>query len=128
MGSHIQRPAIVLLLGFAALVASGCGGDGQGSRDVSRAGLKIYKHSMGQAPTSIDPVQSSNIYANYVILNAYDTLFAYKYLARPYELKPNLAAGFPEISEDALTYAFRIKEGVRFIDDPAFPDGLSLKV
>ena len=78
---------------------------------------------MDQAPTSLDPTQAANVYANHVVVNAYDTLYAYKYLARPYQLKPNLAADFPTVSADGLTYTIRIKQGVRFIDDPCFPDG-----
>ncbi len=90
--------------------------------------LKVYRHAMDQAPSSIDPVQASNVYANHVVLNAYDTLFAFKYLARPYEVKPNLAVDFPEISEDLLEYRIRIKEGVHYIDDPVFPDGKGREV
>jgi len=87
------------------------------------AGLKVYRHSMDQAPTSLDPAQAANIYANFVALNAYDTLFSYKYLARPYELKTNLAAEWPDISADGLTYTIRIKPGVYFVDDACFGGG-----
>lgn len=90
--------------------------------------LKTYRHAMDQAPTTLDPVQGSNVYANFVIVNAYDTLYSYKYLARPYELKPNLAVDFPTISPDGLAYTFRLKQGVFFIDDPAFPDGRGREV
>jgi ABC-type transport system substrate-binding protein len=107
---------------FAALLLlAGC--SGERSADPELAGLKIYRHSMDQAPSSLDPAQGANIYANFVLLNAYDTLYSYKYLARPYQLKPNLAVDFPEISADGLVYTIRIKPGVGFIDDPAFPDG-----
>ena len=83
---------------------------------------------MDQAPTSLDPVQAASVYANFIALNAYDTLFSYKYLARPYELKTNLAEDWPEISDDGLTYKIRIKQGVKFVDDPAFPNGLGREV
>jgi len=109
-------------------LAAGCGGERGDTGDPGLAGMKTYRHSMDQAPSSLDPAQSSNLYANFVVLNAYDTLFAYKYLARPYELKPNLAAGFPEISDDQLTYTIRLKQGVRFIDDPAFAGGAGREV
>ena len=133
---HQRQPAILLLSVILALFLSGCGGEGDGSGvmttessdDPSLAGLKVYRHSMGAAPTSLDPVQAANLYANVVMQNAYDTLFAYKYLARPVELKPNLAAGFPEISPDGLTYTIRIKHGVRFANDRAFPDGQGREV
>lgn len=94
----------------------------------SGPGLKVYHHAMEEAPSSLDPVHAANVYANYVVENAYDTLFAYKYLARPYVLKPNLADGWPEISDDLLTYRIRFKKGVRFQDDPAFPGGWGREV
>jgi oligopeptide transport system substrate-binding protein len=120
--------ALLLTLACALLLA-GCGGEERATTaQRDDGGLKVYRHSMDQAPSSIDPVQSSNIYANTVTLNAYDTLFAFKYLKRPYELKPNLAAAMPEISEDGLTYTIRIREGVHFIDDPAFEGGIGREV
>ena len=95
---------------------------------ASGSTLKTYRHSMDQAPTTLDPVQGSNVYANFVIVNAYDTLYAYKYLARPYELKPNLAVDFPTVSDDGLVHTIQLKRGVRFVDDPSFPDGRGREV
>jgi ABC-type transport system substrate-binding protein len=83
---------------------------------------------MDGAPSTIDPVQASNIYANAVVVNAYDTLYRFKYLARPYEVTSNLAAEPPEISADGLVYRIRIKQGVHFIDDPAFDGGVGREV
>lgn len=120
-------PLRSLLLVTALLMVSGCGSEQTATKD--RAGsaaseLKTFKASLDGAPSTIDPVQASNIYANTVVLNAYDTLYRFKYLARPYEVTPNLAAGPPEISDDGLVYRIRLKEGVYFIDDPAFEDGV----
>jgi oligopeptide transport system substrate-binding protein len=122
-----RRLAAMLVLGGLAVLA-GCGGE-RGARtsaapSADGRALKVYRHGMDQSPTSLDPAQGSNVYANHVLINAYDTLYSYKYLARPYELKPNLADGWPEISDDQLTYTIRIKQGVHFIDDPAFPGGV----
>ena len=83
----------------------------------------IYRHSMDGAPSSLDPAQASHIYANFLAVNLYDTLYRYKYLARPYQLESNLADGLPQVSADGLIYTIRIKPGVHFIDDPAFPEG-----
>src|SRR5690606_23505814 len=69
-------------------------------------------------------LQAATGYSNIVVVNSYDTLYRYKYLARPYELAPNLAAALPEVSDDGLTYTIRLKRGVQFIDDPAFADGI----
>jgi ABC-type transport system substrate-binding protein len=89
---------------------------------------ETYVHSMDGAPASLDPGQAVSIYANFLAVNLYDTLYRYKYLARPYELTPNLAEGLPEVSADGLTVTIRIKRGVRFIDDPAFENGIGREV
>ncbi|PCJ50899.1 MAG: hypothetical protein COA74_00030 [Gammaproteobacteria bacterium] len=89
---------------------------------------KIYRHSLDGAPSSLDPVNAATVYANHVVINIYDTLYRYKYLARPYEIVPNLAVAMPEVSEDGLTYTFKIKKGVFYADDAAFPKGKGREV
>ncbi len=81
----------------------------------------VYRHSMDGAPRSLDPAHASSIYAKMLVVNLYDTLYRYKYLARPYQLAPNLAEGLPRVSSDGLIYTIRIRPGVYFMDDPAFP-------
>lgn len=88
----------------------------------------VYRHSFDEAPRNLDPVRAATVYANFVILNAYDTLYSYKYLARPFELKPNLASGMPIFSDDGLTLTIGIKKGVMFIDDPSFDGGKGREV
>ena len=105
-----------MLLAFGA-----CDG---GEQTASLEGsYTVYRHSMDGAPSNLDPARASNIYANFLVVNLYDTLYRYKYLARPYELEPNLAERLPQVSVDGLTYTIRIKPGVHFIDDPAFREG-----
>lgn len=91
-------------------------------------GTKVYRHSLDGAPGSLDPAHASSIYAKFLVVNLYDTLYRYRYLARPYEIMPNLADGPPEISADGLSYTIRIKPGNRFVDDPAFPGGVGREV
>ena len=92
------------------------------------AGRKVFRYSLDSAPTSLDPVRASTLYANQIVVNLYDTLYVYKYLQRPYELRPSLAAAMPDISPDGLTYTIRLRSSVRFADDPAFPDGRGREV
>lgn len=105
----------------AALTLAACSGGEQSNG--ARPGDKIFRYSLDSAPTSLDPVRASTLYANVMVVNLFDTLYAYKYLQRPYELKPLLAAAMPEVSADGLVYTIRLKQGVLFADDPAFPDG-----
>jgi len=74
-------------------------------------------------PKSLDPVQGSTVYDNKATCQVYETLVQYKYLVRPPELEPLLLSEMPIISEDRLTYHFKLKPGVLFHDDPCFPDG-----
>lgn len=112
---------ILLTIGLATIASAlaGCGGS---SGAPTEAG-SVYRHSMDGAPSTLDPARAATIYSNVVVVNVFDTLYRYKYLARPYELAPNLATGFPEISDDGLSYTFRIRDDARFSDDPAFPEG-----
>jgi ABC-type transport system substrate-binding protein len=111
----------ILVLASQLLMLAGCD-TGPGDQEAE-ADFTIYRHSMDGAPSSLDPVQASNLYANFLAVNLYDTLYRYKYLARPYQLEPNLAEGLPQVSSDGLIYTIRIKPGVHFTDDPAFPEG-----
>ncbi|NND60968.1 MAG: hypothetical protein HKN49_11945 [Gammaproteobacteria bacterium] len=117
-----------LILFIAICFATACGGGSGGGNGNGNAGLKVYKHSFDQAPSSLDPAQAATTYSNFIILNAYDTLYSYKYLARPYELTTNLATDLPQVSDDGLVYTIRIQPGVFFVDDPAFPDGKGREV
>lgn len=74
-------------------------------------------------PKSLDPVQGSTVYDNKATCQVYETLVQYKYLIRPPELEPLLLSEMPTISEDRLTYHFKLKPGVLFHDDPCFPEG-----
>jgi ABC-type transport system substrate-binding protein len=115
----------ILLILLVPLMAGGCG-QPPATGDVSPA--KIYRHAMDGAPGSLDPAQAASIYANFVVINIYDTLYRYKYLARPYQLQPNLAAAMPEISEDGLEVTIRLRQGVHFINDAAFEGGTGREI
>ncbi|NBB92091.1 MAG: hypothetical protein GVY32_02860 [Gammaproteobacteria bacterium] len=90
--------------------------------------LKVYRHAIDGIPASLDPAHADDVYAATLVTNLYDTLYRYKYLARPYELTPSLADGFPEVSEDGLTYRIRLRDDARFADDEAFPGGVGRPV
>ena len=114
---------IIFLLVILMVAACGQPPDNNGGVPA-----KVYRHALDGVPGSLDPAQAASIYANIIVVNLYDTLYRYKYLARPYQLQPNLAAAMPEVSEDGLTLTIQIKKGVFFIDDPAFEGGTGREV
>lgn len=68
-----------------------------------------------------DPIMSSDVGSAAQISKIYEGLLSYHWLKLPYELIPNLAEDMPVISTDGMTYTFKIKKGVHFQDDIAFP-------
>lgn len=109
-----------LLIGALLVLLTACGTD-------PAAPERVYRHAIDGVPASLDPAHAADMYAGTVVLNLFDTLYRYRYLARPYELVPNLAADFPEVSEDGLVVTIRLREA-RFVDDPAFADGHGRRV
>lgn len=88
----------------------------------------VFRYSFDGNVDSMDPLKAGTSYTAPVVNNIFDTLYAYKYLAEPVEIKPNLASSLPEVSEDLLTYTFRMKKGVVFQDSVAFKDGKGREV
>lgn len=78
------------------------------------------------APSDIkgfDPMMASDVGSAAQIAKVYEGLLTYHWLKVPYELIPNLAEEMPTISKDGMTYIFKIRKGVFFQDDAAFPEG-----
>jgi len=72
----------------------------------------------------MDPIYANDVYSSNEVARIYEGLLQYHYLKRPYTLIPNLADEMPTVSKDSLTYTFKIKKGVLFHDDAAFPGGI----
>lgn len=78
------------------------------------------------APSDVkgfDPMMAGDVGSAAQIAKIYEGLLTYHWLKIPYELIPNLAEEMPEISKDGMIYTFKIKKGVFFQDDAAFPGG-----
>jgi ABC-type transport system substrate-binding protein len=71
----------------------------------------------------LDPGVTGEVSSSLAISRIYEGLLEYEYLKRPYAVKPMLAAEMPVISDDGLTYTFKLREGIYFQDDPCFPNG-----
>ncbi|HEY8278872.1 MAG TPA: ABC transporter substrate-binding protein, partial [Bdellovibrionota bacterium] len=76
----------------------------------------------------MDPAGSEDLYSNTEIIRVYEPLFQYHPYKRPYVLEPLIAESMPTISKDGLTYTIKIRKGVSFTDDAAFPGGKGREV
>lgn len=73
-------------------------------------------------PKSLDPVKGSTTYDNMAAVQFYETLLTNKY-TDPTALEPLLLTEMPTSDDGGLTWKFKLKEGVRFHDNPVFPGG-----
>ena len=111
-----MRNILVALTLVTASLLSGCAK----KQDASERVLNIV------SPAEIkgfDPIMADDLYSGREIGKIYEGLLAYHWLKVPYELVPNLAEVMPEVSKDGITYTFKIRKGVVFQDDAAFPNG-----
>jgi oligopeptide transport system substrate-binding protein len=106
----------VLVILSASLVLSNC-------TKGSKVSENSIQYPMRLNLSSLDPAQASNEATNEVGPNINETLLQYHFLKRPLTVEPLLAAGMPTVSKDGLVHTFKIKQGVKFHDDPAFKDG-----
>lgn len=72
---------------------------------------------------SLDPAAQFDEVSSNLTEMLYSKLLTYSYLERPYKLTPDLLTKMPELAADKVTYAFTLRKGVRFHDNPCFKDG-----
>jgi len=72
---------------------------------------------------TLDPQRGFDQYTDQALRQLYSTLLTYSYLERPYKLEPDLLEAMPALSADKLTYTFKLRQGVRFVDNACFPGG-----
>ncbi len=93
------------------------------SSGSSEPGAMVRRAALRSKIRGLDPQDIGDTTSSSVAGQIFETLYTYAYLERPYRLVPQLAEGMPEISADGRKYTIRIRPGVLFADDPAFPGG-----
>ncbi|MFN2431316.1 MAG: ABC transporter substrate-binding protein [Gemmatimonadota bacterium] len=112
---------------LCALVLAACGdaGDGgeAGPERRTDSGIRLggtFRWVEVEDMRSLDPVRvGGDIVSYHIGMNIYDGLVEYD---QDLNLRPSLAERW-EVSEDGREYTFHLRRGVRFHDDPAFPEG-----
>jgi oligopeptide transport system substrate-binding protein len=71
----------------------------------------------------LDPATGEDIYQSGAEVLVFESLLSYDPFKRPYTLVPLTAETMPAVSKDGLTYTFKVRSGILFHDDAAFPNG-----
>jgi ABC-type transport system substrate-binding protein len=114
--SVIRIPQLAAIMFLAACaVLAGCGRAERGAGADSATLFGETTRIRG-----FDPVKAGDFSSSLAVSRVYEGLLQYSYLDRPYRLEPLLAEALPEVSADGLTYAFTLRRGIFFQDDPCF--------
>ena len=108
-GHRFRRLSAALLLAVAVTTAA-AGGEP----------LRILHTSGGSRVKTLDPAQADDLSSRNLTGAIYDTLLQYDYLARPYRLIPSMLAEMPTGNATHDRYRFRLRDDLRFADDPVF--------
>jgi len=81
---------------------------------------KVLRYAFPIAETGFDPAQITDLYSRIVTAHIFDGLYTYDHLARPFKIKPNTAAGMPDVSADFRVWTVKLRPGIYFQDDRAF--------
>ncbi|WP_298830551.1 ABC transporter substrate-binding protein [uncultured Piscinibacter sp.] len=103
-----------------AAVTAACGAAAAAADGGGPQGRKVLRYAFPIAETAFDPAQVTDIYSNAVLSGIFEAPLEYTFLAAPVGMRPNTAAGMPEVSADFRTFTFRIRPGIYFADDAAF--------
>jgi len=107
----------ILLATISALSFGGCS---KSSPELEKKTLNLVSISKVKG---LDPITADDLYSGRETQRVHEGLYEYHYLKRPYELIPMLAESMPVISKDGKTITIKLKKGVFFQDNPAFPGG-----
>ncbi|MDO4554594.1 MAG: ABC transporter substrate-binding protein [Lachnospiraceae bacterium] len=108
--------ALALSTVMAVTMLAGCGGSGSSedstgaAAEGSGSGQDTLTVAMSSDATSLDPVAVNNVYSSNIMQQMYSTLVN---LDEDGNVVPNLAESY-EVSDDGLTYTFKLKQGVKF--------------
>lgn len=107
-------------IGWCAWLAAALGAAPAAAQNEALVAPKVLRYAFEAAESGFDPAQITDLYSSIIVAHIFDGLYDYDYLARPFKIRPNVAAGMPETSPDFRTWTIRIRPGIYFADDPAF--------
>lgn len=117
--SRLRQAGLLLISGISsALLLFSCSGDGNDAADRADYGEPVtgdwvISHELSD-PEGLNPIITNDASSSTIGKFIFESLLALDY--KTVELYPVIAESRPEISDDHLTYTFRLKKNVKFSD------------
>ena len=102
--------ALLLVVAMLATCLMACGGDKAPADDAAAKSQLVVQ--IGSDPETIDPALNSASDGGNMILHLFEGLLT---VSQDEKLQPG-CADLPEVSEDGLTWTFKLKEGLKWSD------------
>lgn len=112
-----KKLALVVAPLLALSMLVGCGSQATSTTETTEQFAESLVFAQGAEPRGLDPAYVDDGESSKVIVNIYEGLLAYEESST--ELKPCLAESW-DVSEDGLSYTFKLKQGVKFHDGTDF--------
>lgn len=109
MKKRILALALALSMSFSL---AACGGSGGGSGKEATASANSLDVQVGPSPETIDPALNSAVDGANMILHTFEGLLKFD---QDNNVVPGLAESY-EVSDDGLTYTFKLREGLKWSD------------
>ena len=113
MGKRWMQPFMGLVLSSVLLAGGALGQQRSPGAEAPVTGDWLISHMLSD-PEQLNPLTSNDAGSRAVLGNIFESLLQRD--PRTLELKPLLALARPEISEDKLTYTFKIRQDAHFQD------------
>ena len=118
-----MRNRFLILFSGIALLISSCSGDAEGTQKEAIGG-KMYggefKFMSSEKVNSLFPIATSDIYSQRLNSQIFEPLL--KIDMETMNVVPAVAESY-SVSDDAKTFTFKIRKGVKFHEDECFADG-----
>jgi len=111
-----NRLSVLGLVLLVLVTLSGC------SKKDPDEGLKVFHRILGDDLKSLDPAIAYDEVSLEILPNIAEALYQYDISSSVYRVVPLLAADLPTFSKDRKTIRIPLRSGVRYEDDPVFPD------
>ncbi|WBW50545.1 peptide ABC transporter substrate-binding protein [Peptoniphilus equinus] len=123
MNKKLLSIAMLMLMLMLSLALTACGGGNKAAENGGNAasaetetaaeGVMLFANN-GSEPGTLDPALAQGTHESYLLNHMFTGLLRYD---KEGNLVPGVAEDMPTVSEDGLTYTFKIKDGLKWSND-----------